>query len=77
MVTKAKKSVSLSSSLLEELYMFKKNMNISEFTETALYYYINELKRQERIQRDVEIIKSNVKQFNKEAEENLEFQDII
>ena len=76
MITKTKKSVSLSSSLLKELYSFNKNINISEFTETALYYYINELKRQERIQRDIKIINANTKRFNKEAEENLEFQDI-
>ena len=76
MITKAKKSVSLSISLLEELYSFNKDMNISEFTETAIYYYINELKRQERIKRDIKIINANAKRFNKEAKENLEFQDI-
>jgi len=49
MITKTKKSVSLSNSL-------------------------NELKRQERGQRDMEIINANAKRFNKEAEENLKFQ---
>ena len=74
MITKAKKSVSLSISLLEELASFNKNKNISVFVETALTHYLNELKRQERIQRDIEIINANAKRFNKQAEENLAFQ---
>ena len=74
MITKTKKSVSLSSSLLEELALFNKERSISEFIEKALTVYINELKRRERGQRDMEIINSNAKRFNKEAEENLKFQ---
>jgi len=31
------------------------------------------LKRQERIQRDIKILKSHAKRFNKEAKENLKF----
>jgi metal-responsive CopG/Arc/MetJ family transcriptional regulator len=77
MVTKVKKSVSLSYSLLEELTPFNKNGNISEFIETALAYYVNELKRYERGQRDMEIINANAERFNQEAEENLQFQEII
>ena len=76
MVTKTKKSVSLSNSLLKELIMLDKNRNISEFIEKALIHYINELKRQERGRRDMEIINANAKRFNKEAEENLKFQTI-
>ena len=76
MITKTKKSISLSSSLLEELYFINKNMNLSDFIETALTYYINELKKQERIKRDIEIINANVERYKIEAEENLEFQDI-
>ena len=77
MITKTKKSVSLSSFLIEELYSFNKNINISEFTETALFYYLNELKKQKRIQKDIKIINANAKRFKKEAEENLKFQGSI
>jgi len=77
MITKVKKSVSLSNSLLKELAMFNKDMNISQFIETALIYYISELKKHERKQRDIEILNANAKRFNKEAEENLKFQAII
>ena len=74
MITKTKKSVSLSNSLLEELILLNKDGNISEFIEKALTHYINELKRKERGRRDLEIINANAKRFNKEAEENLKFQ---
>jgi metal-responsive CopG/Arc/MetJ family transcriptional regulator len=74
MITKTKKSVSLSNSLLKELAMLNKDSSISIFIEKALVYYMNELKRQERSQRDIEIINANAKRFNKEAEENLAFQ---
>jgi hypothetical protein len=74
MITKTKKSVSLSNTLLKELALLNKDGNISVFIEKALVYYMNELKRQERGQRDIEIINANAKRFNKEAEENLAFQ---
>ncbi|MCL2007762.1 MAG: hypothetical protein FWG77_06705 [Treponema sp.] len=74
MITKRKTSVSLSTNLLEELSIINKAGNVSEFIEKALVHYINELKRQERNKRDLEIINANAKRFNKEAEENLEFQ---
>ena len=73
MITKTKKSVSLSNSLLRELFLLNKDMNISEFIETALAFYLNDLKRQERGRRDIEIINANAKRFNKEARENLKF----
>jgi metal-responsive CopG/Arc/MetJ family transcriptional regulator len=76
MITKTKKSVSLSNSLLKELARVNKDMNISEFIENALIFYINELKRKERIRRDIEIINANAGRFSKEAEENLKFQDL-
>ena len=75
MITKTKKSISLSNSLLEELARVNNSMNISQFIEAALVYYINGLKKQERRQRDVEILKTNAKRFKREAEENLDFQD--
>ena len=77
MITKTKKSISLSNSLLEDLDMINKNMNISQFIETALEFYINELKKQERRQRDIEIINKNAKRFRKEAEENIDFQAVL
>jgi hypothetical protein len=77
MITKGKKSVLLSASLLLELAKFSKDGNISQFIETALVYYIDELKKQERKQRDIEIINANAIRFNKEAEENLKFQAAI
>jgi len=74
MITKTKKSISLSNSLLQELALLNKDKSVSEFVENALIYYMKDLKKQERRQRDVEIINSNAKRFNKEAEENLKFQ---
>ena len=77
MITKTKKSVSLSITLLEEIASYNKSMSISEFVETALVHYINEIRRQERGRRDIEIINANAERFNKEAEENLKFQAMI
>ena len=76
MITKTKKSVSLSNSLLKELALLNKDKSISEFIENALAHYMNELKKQERIRRDIEIINANAKRFNKESKENLKFQAI-
>ena len=76
MITKIKKSVSLSTSLMEELALINKDMNISEFIENALVFYMKELKKQERRRQDIEIINANLKRFNKEAEENLKFQAV-
>ena len=76
MITKTKTSVSLSSSLLEEITSINEGRNVSEFIEKALVHYVNELKRRERGQRDVKIINANSKRFNIEAEENLKFQAI-
>jgi len=77
MIMKTKKSISLSNSLLNELALINKKMNISQFVETALLFYLDDLKKQARIQRDMEIIKSNQERFNREAEENLEFQAVL
>ena len=77
MITKAKKSVSLSNSLLKELALLNKDGNISEFIEKALIHYMGELKRRERGRRDIEIINANAKRFNREAEENLKFQATV
>jgi len=75
MITKSKRSVSISNAILEELTMLKINMNISQFIDTALVYYINEIKKQNRAKRDIEIINANITRFQREAEENLEFQN--
>jgi len=77
MITKVKKSISLSNSVLEDLAVINNSMNISQFVEAALIHYMNELKRQERVQQDIRILNANSKRFNKEAEENLEFQDVL
>jgi len=74
MITKTKKSISLSNSLLRELSLLNKDLSVSEFVENALTYYIKELKKQKRGQRDMEIIKANAKRLNREAEANLKFQ---
>ena len=76
MITKTKKSITLSNSLLNELDVFSKHMNTSEFIEKALVYYISELKRKEQGQQDINIINANAERFKKEAEENLEYQAI-
>jgi len=77
MSTKTKKSISLSSSLLKEMDTVNKDRDISEFIEKALIHYINKLKRQERGLRDIEIINANADRFNREAEENLQFQAML
>lgn len=77
MVTKTKKSITLSSSLLNELNSINSCGNISEFIETAVIFYIKELKRMERIQKDIEILNAKYKELNNEALENLEFQDVL
>ena len=76
MITKTKKSISLSNTLLKKLASVNKDKSISVFIENALIYYMSELKRRERGRRDMEIINANAKRFNKEAEENLRFQAI-
>ena len=76
MITKTKTSITLSSSVLKELSLFNRERSISQFIENALIHYIKELKRQERGQRDIEIINANGKRLNREAEENLKFQAI-
>ena len=77
MITKTKTSVSLSTSLLRELSMLNKEKSVSEFIENALVYYLNELKRKERANRDIEIINANAERFNLEAEDNLKFQAML
>jgi hypothetical protein len=42
--------------------------------ENVIANYANELKKHERKQRDIKIIKANAKRFRKEAKENLKFQ---
>ena len=74
MITKIKKSISISNSVLNELIMLNEDGNISKIIEKALIYYINELKIKELGQKDISIINTNIKRFKKEAEENLEFQ---
>jgi metal-responsive CopG/Arc/MetJ family transcriptional regulator len=77
MITKTKKSISLSNVLLQELALHNRERNISQFIETALIYYINELKKQKRRQRDKKIINANATRFRKQAEENLKFQAVL
>ena len=74
MVIKRKTSVALSHALLAELAPLNNGGTISQFIEQVLVRYIAETKRQERRYRDIEIINANAERFNKEAEENLEFQ---
>ena len=77
MITKTKKSISLSSVLLAELAMYNRDRSISEFIDKALVFYLNELKRQERSRQDIKIINANAKRFQKEAKENLKFQAML
>jgi len=77
MITKTKKSVSLSNTLLQEIALANNDENLSEYIEKALIHYMNFLKRRERGMRDMEIINANAKRFNKEAEENLKFQAML
>ena len=77
MISKRKTSVSLSYALLDELSKFNKTGNVSEFVEEALVFYLAELKRSTRRQRDIEIINSNAQRLNRGAAENLEFQDSL
>ena len=75
MITRVKKSVSISNSLLNDFTMLKINMNTSQLINTALVNYRDELMKKTRAARDIEILNANIYRFNKEAEENLEFQD--
>ena len=77
MITKTKTSVSLSPSLLAELAPYTRNENTSQLVEKALVYYLAELKRQTRGQHDIEIINAHAQRLNREAEENLAFQDML
>ncbi|MDR2898233.1 MAG: ribbon-helix-helix domain-containing protein [Spirochaetaceae bacterium] len=77
MVTKTKKSISLSNTLLNELTQVNGYSTISEFIENAVSFYIKELKRVKRVQHDIEILNAKSKELNEEALENLEFQDIL
>ena len=76
MLTKTKTSVSLSPSLLAEFAPYTMNENTSQLVEKALVYYLAELKRQARGQRNIEIINAHAQRFTCEAEENLSFQDM-
>jgi metal-responsive CopG/Arc/MetJ family transcriptional regulator len=75
MITNARIPISLSGSLVSELAAFNTSGDISEFIEKAVRYYIQALKKQERIQRDIEIINANAERFNREAEENVRYQE--
>ena len=77
MITKTKKSISLSNALLREIALANNCENLSEYIEKALIHYMSFLKRQERSLKDLEIINKNSKRFNKEAEENLKFQALL
>jgi metal-responsive CopG/Arc/MetJ family transcriptional regulator len=77
MIYKTKKSVSLSNSLVREMALYDSGKNTSAFIEDALNYYLTELKKQERRQRDTEILNANAKRFKREAEENLKYQTIL
>jgi len=76
MISKVKKSVSLSCSVMDAMAEYNADVCVSEFIENALVFYLNNLKKQERGKRDIEIIKANAKRLNKEAEENLKYQAI-
>jgi hypothetical protein len=69
-------TVSLPLDLAAETARFDRNGNLSQFVEQALVHYLHELKEGERAGRDAAIIKKNAERFAREAEENLEFQDI-
>jgi len=77
MKSKIKKSISLSNALLEELALFNNTGSVSGFIEIALGFYLAELKKQKRRQKDIEILNANAVRFSKEAIENLEFQAVI
>jgi hypothetical protein len=66
MITNARIPISLSGSLVSELAAFNTSGDISEFIEKAVV--IQTLKKQERIQRDREIINANAERFNRDAE---------
>jgi metal-responsive CopG/Arc/MetJ family transcriptional regulator len=77
MITKTKKSITISNTLLSELVALNNHSNISEFIETAVQFYIKELRRLKRIQNDIEILNAKNRELSQEAMENLEFQDMV
>ncbi len=72
---KSKTSVTLSTSLLQELdQVLGQNRNRSEFIEAAVRDYLHRIIRQERDQRELELINRNADVLNNEAHDVLSYQ---
>jgi len=68
-------SVSLSKDLLQEIKQRSKNyINRSAFIESAINYYLKEIRNSEKNNNDLDIINKNAKRLNKEALDVLSYQ---
>lgn len=72
---KIKTSITLSEDLLDAVDKYSKPFkNRSEFIETATWKYVEQLIREKREARDLEIINRNSKRLNQEALDVLNYQ---
>ena len=71
---KTKTSISLSQEILARIRTLTSEGNRSDFIEKALWRYIEILHREERANRDIEIINNTANRLNKEAADVLSYQ---
>jgi metal-responsive CopG/Arc/MetJ family transcriptional regulator len=72
---KSKTSVTLSTSLLEELdQVLGRNRNRSEFIEAAVREHLSRIMREQRDRRELELLNRNADALNKEAKDVLSYQ---
>ena len=72
---KVKTSVTLSEELLEAISTETDTENRSALIETAAWEYLTRRRQQTRDRNEAKLIDENVELLNKEARENLEFQE--
>ena len=74
---KVKTSITLSQSILDQIdHRIGEEVSRSAFIEDAVARHLAVLARQERDERDIEIINRNAERLNREAMEVMEFQSI-
>lgn len=70
-------SVSLSKDLLQEIKQRSKNyINRSAFIESAINYYLKEIRNSEKNNNDLDIINKHARRLNKEALDVLSYQGL-
>jgi metal-responsive CopG/Arc/MetJ family transcriptional regulator len=72
---KKKTSITLSEELIQKIGYFDKDFkNRSDFIETAIRTYINQLTRDSQNDHDVEVINRNFERLNAETDDTLSYQ---